>query len=67
MKSKEIPVLTPSGEGVIESLTISELNQLMIKVRYEDKWINYSVGKVDELLDLVNIKIRNEEKDYQIV
>jgi len=68
MKNKEISVETPSGEGVIESLGVSDLNYLMVRVRYPGKqWINYNVGKVDELLDLINIKIKNEEKNYQAI
>ena len=60
MKSKEIPVISPNGEeGVIESLTISELDYLMVKVRYNGKWINYSVGKIDEVLNLNGIKFKN--------
>lgn len=65
MTKTEIPVMTPNGEGVIESLTISELNYLMVRVRYDDRWVNYTVDKLEEILDLVNIKFKNEK--YQNV
>lgn len=63
MINKEIPVILPNGEeGVIESLTISELDYLMIKVRYEGRWVNYSIGKINEVLDLKEIKFKNEKE-----
>lgn len=68
MKSKEVPVITSEGEeGVIESLTISELDYLMIKVRYKDRWINYSVGKINEVFNLKDIEIKNEKENSEIV
>ena len=60
MTNNEIPVITPNGEGVIESLTISELNYLMIRVRYDDRWINYTVNKLEDILNPVNITLKNE-------
>jgi hypothetical protein len=60
MTKNEIPVVTPNGEGVIESLTISELNYLMIRVRYDDRWINYTVNKLEDILNPVNITLKNE-------
>jgi hypothetical protein len=62
MTHKEIPVITPNGEGVIETITISELKQLMVRIRYEDTWVNYSIGDVEEALNLKEIKFKNEEK-----
>lgn len=62
MTHKEIPVITPSGEGVIESITISELKQLMVRIRYEDMWVNYQIGNIEEALNLKKIKFKNEEK-----
>jgi hypothetical protein len=62
MTHKEIPVITPNGEGVIETITISELKQLMVRIRYEDTWVNYSIGNVEEALNLKEIKFKNEEK-----
>jgi len=68
MKNKEIPVIAPNGEeGVIESLTISELNYLMVKVRYQGKWINYSVGKIEEVLNLKDVKFKDEKENSKIV
>ena len=60
MTKNEIPVVTPYGEGVIESLTISELNYLMVRVRYNDRWVNYTVDKLEEILNLVNIQFKSE-------
>lgn len=65
MTKNEIPVVTPNGEGVIESLTISELNYLMIRVRYNDRWVNYTVDKLEEILSSTGIKLKNET--YQTV
>ena len=56
--SKEIPVKTPDGDGVIESITITELKKLMVKIRYEDRWINYSIGDVEPLLEKKDIKLK---------
>ena len=56
MTHKEIPVITPNGEGVIESITISELKQLMVRIRYEDEWVNYSIGNIEETLNSKEIK-----------
>lgn len=68
MKSKEISVIAPNGEeGVIESLTISELDYLMVKVRYNGKWINYTVGKINEVLDLKGVKFKNETENSKVV
>ncbi len=62
MTHKEIPVITPNGEGVIESITISELKQLMVRIRYEDTWVNYPIGNIEESLNLKEIKFKNNEK-----
>jgi hypothetical protein len=62
MRHNEIPVITPNGEGVIESITITEFKQLMVRIRYEDRWINYSIGDIEESLNLKEIKFKNEEK-----
>ena len=62
MTQKEIPVLTPNGEGIIESITISELKQLMVRIRYEEMWINYPIGNIEEALNMKEIKFKNEEK-----
>lgn len=62
MTHKEIPVLTPNGEGVIESITITELKQLMVRIRYEDMWVNYSIGNIEETLNLKEIKFKDEEE-----
>lgn len=62
MTHKEIPVITPNGEGVIETITISELKQLMVRIRYEDMWVNYPIGSIEEALNLKEIKFKNEEK-----
>lgn len=62
MTHKEIPVLTPNGEGVIESITITELKQLMVRIRYEDMWVNYPIGNIEEALNLKEIKFKDEEK-----
>jgi hypothetical protein len=56
--NKEIPVKTPDGDGVIESVTISELKKLMVKIRYEDRWVNYSIGEVEPLLEKKDIKLK---------
>ena len=56
--NKEIPVKTPYGDGVIESVTISELKKLMVKIRYEDRWVNYSIGEVEPLLEKKDIKLK---------
>jgi len=62
MRHQEIPVLTPSGEGVIEMITINELKQLMVRIRYQDVWINYPIGNIEEALNLKKIKFKDEEK-----
>lgn len=56
--SKEIPVKTPDGDGVIESITITELKKLMVKIRYKDKWVNYTIGEVEPLLEKKDIKLK---------
>jgi len=62
MVNKEIPVITSSGEeGVIESLTISELDFIVVKVRYEDKWVNYTVGKINEFFNVKDVKIKGQK------
>lgn len=62
MTHNEIPVVTPNGEGVIESITITELKQLMVRIRYEDMWVNYPIGNIEEALNLKEIKFKDEEK-----
>ena len=62
MRHNEIPVITPEGEGVIESITITEFKKLMVRIRYEDRWVNYSIGDIEESLNLKEIKFKNEEK-----
>lgn len=58
MIQHEISVITPNGEGIIESITISELKQLMVRVRYEDIWVNYPVGNIEEFLSLKEITFK---------
>ena len=58
MKNKEIPVTTPEGDGVIEAVIISELQHLIIRIRYEDGWMNYSVGDIETVLESKNIKVK---------
>ena len=53
----EIPVETPQGVGTIEKITISDLNYLMIRVRYGDEWVNYPICDISELLKNKKIKI----------
>jgi len=67
MRHNEIPVITPEGEGVIESITITEFKKLMVRIRYEDVWINYSIGDIEEALNLKEIKFKNEKINNQRV
>ena len=57
----EIPVETPNGVGTIEKITISDLNYLMIRVKYEDGWLNYPICDMTELLKKKKIKLKNEK------
>ena len=51
-----IPVETPDGTGIIEKLTISDLNYLMIRVKYEDGWVNHPICDISDLLKIKKIK-----------
>ena len=34
----------------------------MVRIRYEDEWVNYSIGNIEETLNSKEIKFKNEEK-----
>ncbi|MEK6828921.1 MAG: hypothetical protein AABY15_02260 [Nanoarchaeota archaeon] len=46
MAESKAKIETPSGEGVLEKIWVSELGYLMVKVYYEDRkiWINHNLG-----------------------
>lgn len=56
----EIPVETPQGVGVIEKITISDLNYLMVRVRHRDSWVNYPICDMSKLLENKDIKINQK-------
>jgi hypothetical protein len=53
-------IKTSNGKGVIEKIYFSELNYLMVKIKFEEKWINYRIESLPEvkekLVDILNYK-----------
>lgn len=52
-------VKTSKGEGVIESLKITELGHVMVRVYYPDDkvFVNYSVSNIIKLLENSNLQL----------
>jgi len=44
---------TPKGKGVIEDIYITELNLLMIKVRFGSVWTNYRLSELKEIQKII--------------
>lgn len=46
-------VKTPKGEGIIDGIYITELNLLMVKVRFDKIWINYRLCELPEIQSII--------------
>jgi hypothetical protein len=58
---KNPKINTPKGVGEIETVCISELGFLMIRVYYEDKtYVSYNLGKHDVNENVFTDKIMND-------
>lgn len=50
-------IKTEKGEGVIENIYLTELNLIMIKVRFNNfsdtSWVNYRLSELPEIKELI--------------
>lgn len=50
-------IKTEKGEGVIENIYLTELNLIMIKVRFNNfsdtSWVNYRLSELPEIKELM--------------
>lgn len=51
-----LEIITPAGSGIIEKIYISELNYLMIKIKLEQGFITYNLGKKEKDFTLSDFK-----------
>jgi hypothetical protein len=55
-------VETPNGKAIISKFYFTELGYLMIKLYFidEKRWVNYRIGELNNLLQVINTKVENE-------
>ena len=44
---------TEKGKGIIESIYITDLNLLMVKVRFGKVWTNYRLSELKEIQSII--------------
>jgi hypothetical protein len=42
-------IKTKRGKGIVEKLYFTDLNILMVKVRYDKVWVNYRIESLPEI------------------
>lgn len=63
----KIEVESESGTGIIESISISELGYVMVKVFNGDHWVSHKIGEIKQLLEANNLKIRKNEECTNLI
>ena len=53
---------TPNGEGLLETLYVSELGYVMVKVYYptEKRWVTYNINRVENILEDTQLSVKND-------
>lgn len=53
---------TPIGEGLLETLYVSELGYVMVKVYYpiEKRWVTYNINRVENILEDTQLSVKND-------
>ena len=53
---------TPIGEGLLETLYVSELGYVMVKVYYptEKRWVTYNINRVENILEDTQLSLKND-------
>lgn len=53
---------TPIGEGLLETLYVSELGYVMVKVYYpnEKRWVTYNINRIENILEDTQLSVKND-------
>lgn len=59
MKQK---INTPIGEGLLETVYVSELGYVMVKVYYptDKRWVTYNINRIENILENTQLSIKND-------